>query len=96
MSIKAGGLARKSVYISTEGEPPTARLMQMADAHVAAFPKAFERGHPLDHIFVEKVLSTPTACSRSQEKISQTLIINASFCCESAQKAPLSLHTRGG
>jgi len=57
MSIEEGGLARNAVYICTEGEPPTPRLMQIADAHMSELPDAFERGHPLDHIYVEKVFS---------------------------------------
>ena len=57
MSIEEGGLARKAVYICTEGEPPITRLMQIADAHMAASPEAFERGNPLEHILVEKVHS---------------------------------------
>jgi hypothetical protein len=55
MSVKMGGLARKAVYICTEGEPPISRLMQIADAHVNEFSEAFERGHPMDHILIEKV-----------------------------------------
>lgn len=57
MSTQHGGLGRKAVYICTEGEPPTTRLFQIAQEHVAAFPDAFERGHPLDHIMIEKVCS---------------------------------------
>ena len=57
MSIKMGGLARKAIYICTEGEPPVSRLMQIADAHVNNFSEAFERGNPLDHILIEKVWS---------------------------------------
>ena len=40
-----------------KGEPPITRLMQIADAHMAASPEAFERGNPLEHILVEKVHS---------------------------------------
>ena len=55
MSIEYGGLARKAVYICTEGEPPTTRLSQMSDAHVSMFPDAFQRGNPLEHVLIEKV-----------------------------------------
>ena len=55
MSTEHGGLGRKAVYICTEGEPPTTRLFQIANEHVAAYPDAFARGHPLDHIMIEKV-----------------------------------------
>ena len=55
MSIEMGGLARKAVYICTEGEPPISRLMQIADEHVKNFSDAFERGHPMEHILIEKV-----------------------------------------
>ena len=63
MSIAAGGLARQAVYICTEGEPPTGRLMQIAASIVAESPAAFERGDPLDHILIEKVLLCQTSCN---------------------------------
>ena len=62
MSIEEGGLARKAVYICTEGEPPISRLMQIAGAHVVEYPHAFERGDPLEHILVEKVGNSLQPC----------------------------------
>jgi hypothetical protein len=68
MSTQHGGLGRKAVYICTEGEPPTTRLFQIAQEHVAAYPDAFERGHPLDHIMIEKVCSDGASWKSRQRK----------------------------
>jgi len=68
MSTQHGGLGRKAVYICTEGEPPTTRLFQIAQEHVAAYPDAFERGHPLDHIMIEKVCSDGSSWKSRQRK----------------------------
>lgn len=51
-----GGLARKAVYVSTEGEPPMSRMRQIAQAKALAHAGRLPH-EPLEGVFVEKAHS---------------------------------------
>mmetsp|Transcript_83928 Transcript_83928/g.224545 ORF Transcript_83928/g.224545 Transcript_83928/m.224545 type:complete len:327 (-) Transcript_83928:584-1564(-) len=51
--LSRGGLARKAVYICTEGEAPIKRLKQLADFQFQDRSSIFNGVHPFENIFIE-------------------------------------------
>ncbi len=55
MPICHGGLGGGALFISTEGAPPTGRLLDMASTYAHRYPDVFGGLNPCDNVYVDVV-----------------------------------------